>query len=217
MCMHACMHCNVCVCMCYSLCNIVLHICALFFFTLFSLFSYDLKFLQGKRRPQEMLWNCTAWSTNFLKLGYIEIPWMFAHVYFLQLLDNCWWFLLVPDDISQKKMSAAGALEKIMVKTGAPKSRDQATASLIRSAVPMLALSWKSTPFRGDWHACIRKRASLGFGRIIVSSWTLPRRWATQKLRSSWSLAEAPLSLGHLGTFVCQAELAAANLQDEGR
>ena len=87
----------------------------------FSLFSYDLKFLQGKRRPQEMLWNCTAWSTNFLKLGYTEIPWMFAHVYFLQLLDNCWWFLLGPDDISLKEMSAAGALEKIMVKTGRPK------------------------------------------------------------------------------------------------
>ena len=89
--MHACMYCNVCVCACViPLCDIVLHICAMFFFTLFSLFSYDLKFLQGKRRPQEMLWNCTAWSTNFLKLGYTEIFWMFAHVYFLQLLDTCW-------------------------------------------------------------------------------------------------------------------------------
>ena len=40
----------------HAACVYVMSVCALF--------------LQGKRRPQEMLWSCTAWSTNFLNLGY---------------------------------------------------------------------------------------------------------------------------------------------------
>ena len=178
----------------HAACVYVMSVCALF--------------LQGKRRPQEMLWSCTAWSTNFLNLGYkpryliyiilyindykriwfeFEFHYLLLYIYIYacaclppkactpQLLDNCWCFSCGLT-IYRYILSPAGALEKIMVQKGATQNPEIKSLQVEFGQSCNVGFKSESRPFRGDCHFCIRKRASLGFGRIIVSLWTLPRR-----------------------------------------